>query len=311
MPIAQHPWFRQGYIPDGRRERLVAGLTPEHRRLVLDIYSKLLDTDEAAQEVEDQEFVPIDDRIFTQFMLRERPGRSEKRFNSWMAGWSRNHWLGWFDARAALAVILALVIAGLAGTAAAIYLGDNTVKGPQTGFTALPVMVGLPGGEFLMGSPETEDGHFVDEGPQHRVKIDPFAIARTEVTVGQFADFLMATGYRRTGECILWDRTSLEVRATEDQAAWPGFDQNDDLPVVCVSWQDAQAYLAWLNEIDPPGGYRLPTEAEWEYAVRATTQSAHYWGEITKAAPEFACSYANGADRTLEDFGTGWQRLDI
>lgn len=139
-----------------------------------------------------------------------------------------------------------------------------------------PDMVAVPGGRFAMGSPAQERGRFDSEGPRHWVTVPAFAIGRTDVTVQEFAAFAKATLYEG-GACdwpggISWQS--------------PGFIPLD--PVVCVSWKDAKAYITWLNRRvrglapaapDPDGPYRLPTEAEWEYAARGGTQTARWWGD--------------------------------
>jgi formylglycine-generating enzyme required for sulfatase activity len=129
-----------------------------------------------------------------------------------------------------------------------------------------PEMVIAPKGEFLMGSmPEeiaalTKDygDHFKDEGPQHRVVIPkPFAIGRNAVTFAEWDVFVAAGrgGYRH------------------DDKGWG----RGDRPVIKVSWKDAQAYLTWLSE-QSEAIYRLPSEAEWEYAARAGTVTPFWWG---------------------------------
>lgn len=123
-----------------------------------------------------------------------------------------------------------------------------------------PDMVMVPAGSFVMGSPEDEPGRRHCEGPQHKVTFSkPFAIGRHAVTRGQFAEFARTTGYYAD----LW----------ED----PGFTQDDSHPVVCVNWHDARAYANWLS-IETGVRYRLPTEAEWEYACRAGTTTPFWWG---------------------------------
>ncbi len=151
-------------------------------------------------------------------------------------------------------------------------------------------MVMLPGGRYLMGSTDAESGHFRDEDPQHEVTVAAFAIARTDVTRAEFAAFVQATGWIKVG-CYILNRTWLLDSWSTFRS--PGFSQTDQDPAVCVSWDDAQAYVRWLSA-KTGKTYRLPTEAEWEYAARAGTTTARFWGEDTSDQ----CIYANGADRS-------------
>jgi formylglycine-generating enzyme required for sulfatase activity len=167
-----------------------------------------------------------------------------------------------------------------------------------------PDMVTIPAGSFTMGSPANEANRGSDEGPQRRVALmRGFAVGRTEVTRGQFAAFASATG-RAAGNNCYTDRALRGQWAQDPRGTWrdPGFSQADDHPVVCVSWEDAQAYVAWLNTQAPRGGYRLLTEAEWEYAARAGTTSPYIWG----ADPNAGCAHANGADATARASYAGW-----
>jgi len=140
-----------------------------------------------------------------------------------------------------------------------------------------PEMVRIPPGSFLMGSPKSEAGRFDAEGPQHKVSLAAFALAKTEVTVHDFLGFLEATGYQPL-PCDRLLGLTWEV-AGHGKAYSPGYAEAPDQPAVCLSWFDAQAYLTWLNRRAPGGGYRLPSEAEWEYAARAGTETARWWGE--------------------------------
>lgn len=146
---------------------------------------------------------------------------------------------------------------------------------------------------FRMGSPTTEDGRDDDEGPQHTVTIaKPFAVGIHEVTVGEFRRFVEATARQLGEDCRIWNGQKLQYELEQDRD-WenPGFDQEDDHPVVCVSWHDAQKYTAWLSEVTR-NEYWLLSEAQWEYVARAGTKTARYWGET--AAEQY--KYANGAD---------------
>ncbi len=134
-----------------------------------------------------------------------------------------------------------------------------------------PQLVHIPGGSFTMGMGETEgnDEGFPDERrkwsrPQVSVRVAPFLMGRTEVTVGEFKAFVSVSGHAMGASC--WNQ--------------PRYSQSDQHPVVCVSWIDAQAYVTWLNgRPGKKGTYRLPSEAEWEYAARAGTTTARDWGE--------------------------------
>ncbi len=173
----------------------------------------------------------------------------------------------------------------------------------------LPEMVLIPGGCFMMGSPEHEPGHESDEG-LHRVCLEPFKLAVHEVSVAQFRRFVTATGYRTDAEAGKGDSPGCETLDRADrQTPWglkpwanwrePNRQQrlDDHHPVTCVSWNDALAYVQWLKtETTLP--FRLPTEAEWEYAARAGTSAARFWEADPAASP---CLYANSADR-----GQGW-----
>lgn len=149
-----------------------------------------------------------------------------------------------------------------------------------------PEMVVVPGGKFMMGSPSSEEGRYPDESPQHAVQFDKvFALGQTEVTVAQFRAFVEATGYITTAEKLQgsmfrdpesghWQmRDGLNWRV--DQSGNPS---KDDYPVVHVSWDDAQAYVKWLGA-ETGQSYRLPSEAELEYANRAGTATAYWWGD--------------------------------
>jgi formylglycine-generating enzyme required for sulfatase activity len=170
--------------------------------------------------------------------------------------------------------------------------------------TECPEMVVVPPGRFQMGSPASEAGRHSDEGPVREVRIGyALAVGRYEVTRREFGRFVAATGYRTEAERNVLVQGCLGRRGSTFENVsslnWrnPGFDQGEDHPVVCVSWNDAQAYLKWLNESVPGRGYRLLSEAEWEYAARAGRGSARFpWGDDANAQEQ--CAWANGADLT-------------
>jgi len=123
--------------------------------------------------------------------------------------------------------------------------------------------------------------------PVHEVCVDDFSIARYEVMVGEFLEFVKETGYRTDAEeqdgCHGWTSSGQPEKREEWNWRNPGFPQSEKDPVVCVSWNDTLEYIKWLNRKEG-GHYRLPTEAEWEYAARSRGKGHQYsWGnEILK-----------------------------
>jgi formylglycine-generating enzyme required for sulfatase activity/uncharacterized caspase-like protein len=146
---------------------------------------------------------------------------------------------------------------------------------PTTGMR----FVRVDGDCFQMGSPASEDGRDSDER-QHRVCVDDFALAAHEVTNRQYR---------------LFERN-------HDSKDYEGHSLNgDEQPAVYVSWEEATAYAEWLSERTGKR-FRLPTEAQWEYAARAGSTSARFWGQT----PEQACRYANVADKTAKREWSNW-----
>jgi formylglycine-generating enzyme required for sulfatase activity len=156
-----------------------------------------------------------------------------------------------------------------------------------------PEMVVIPSGKFEMGLADFRKVRRPTEGPAREVSIPgTFAIGKTEVTWSEYARFVRETS--RTGG-MGCDTYNAKRFRTNAQAAWnsPGFPQTENDPVVCVSWDDAKAYAEWLG-VKTGHNYRLITEAEWEYVVRAGTKSERFWGEN----PADACRFGNVADAT-------------
>ncbi|HYT88673.1 MAG TPA: SUMF1/EgtB/PvdO family nonheme iron enzyme [Gemmataceae bacterium] len=144
-----------------------------------------------------------------------------------------------------------------------------------------------PPGTFLMGSPPGEEGrepHPGDDESQHRVTLSRgFHLGIYPVTRGQFARFVEASGYRtqaeREGGAHYWTGTEWKLDPAKNWRS-PGFQQTDDHPVVCISWNDSVAFCEWLTTQMRNGGRcRLPLEAEWEYACRAGTTTPFSFGE--------------------------------
>ena len=157
--------------------------------------------------------------------------------------------------------------------------------------------VRIPGGCFQMGQSSTEkkqliadrgkekyEKYYNDERPRHEVCVDAFYMGKYEVTVGQWRDFIRDTNYSTDAEkdaggkegCYSYGDGGWKWRDGRD---WdnPGFSQSASQPVACVSYNDVMAFTEWLNKKEN-NSFRLPTEAEWEYAARGKRNTIRYWG---------------------------------
>ncbi len=149
------------------------------------------------------------------------------------------------------------------------YQGINLTGAPAY----LPPVITIPTGPFLMGSDKAHDPDTLDdETPQYWVEVDTFQIAKYPVTVAEYA-LAVRAGAVREPPADLWDAG----------VTWVTQQQHPDHPVVCVSWQDAMAYIAWLSKATGQRGWRLPAEAEWEKAARwdsrANASRIYPWGD--------------------------------
>ena len=152
--------------------------------------------------------------------------------------------------------------------------GGMVFKDPVTGME----LVFVKGGCFDMG--DTFGDGRDNEKPVHNICISDFYMGKYEVTVGQFKRFTNATDYRTEAEkgdgCYYWTGSKVEIDRDKN---WrnPGFVQTDTHPVVCVSWNDTSAFLEWVSR-QSNKSYRLPTEAEWEYAARSSGKKERFAG---------------------------------
>ncbi len=188
------------------------------------------------------------------------------------------------------------------------HLGTNVEMTNTVGMK----MILIPPGEFLMGSSDeqiaaaakvaeeinaeavTKDRIAKVERPQHRVVITkPFRMGATEVTMAQFKKF-SATGFRTEAEKLVKDATS-ETYLT------PGYAVTDDSPAAVITWNDAMAYCQWLSDVEK-ATYRLPTEAEWEYACRAGTTTQFSFGDDLHDLEQFAW-FRNNSDLRSHEVG--------
>ena len=156
----------------------------------------------------------------------------------------------------------------------------KTWKEPITGME----FVYLPAGCFLMGSPQTEVGREPDEGPVHEVCLDGFWMGKTEVTNAQYRTFHKAHNSKD------FQKVSLN---------------GDPQPAVHVAGEDADSFAQWLTTKNgDTNKFRLPTEAEWEYACRAGTDASRYWGDDSNQT----CDFENVADQTAKKLW-GWEEV--
>lgn len=167
-------------------------------------------------------------------------------------------------------------------------LRDNLRNGGQG-----PLMIVLPAGQFTMGSPSSERGHVKNEAPQIGVVFSqPVAISRYEVTRAELSSFFDAHPGaidEAMGCSVYRDKKWRLDSGASFQTT--GYRQAADHPAACVDWELANAYAAWMSE-QTGENYRLPTEAEWEYAARAGTQTPFFFGDDA----DEGCGHMNGAD---------------
>ncbi|MBV8657692.1 MAG: formylglycine-generating enzyme family protein [Burkholderiales bacterium] len=178
-----------------------------------------------------------------------------------------------------------------------------------------PPTVTIPAGDFTMGTnvdPVGDGLHNPLETPAHKVHIASFRLAQYTTTVAQFKEFVDATGYKTGDQCWQWTRPGadgMELKMAPGSWNTPAYAPSGYHPVMCVSWDDAQAYAAWLSR-ETGRHYRLPSEAEWEYAARAGTTTRYPFGDD----PAGLCRFANVLDQTgkaafKRDHGLDWNAI--
>lgn len=172
----------------------------------------------------------------------------------------------------------------------------ETIPGSTVKFDMVPI----PGGTFLMGSPESEPGRQANEGPQHPVTVRPFWMGKLEVTWDEY-DL-----YWKQEEGAKRDKQTLEDKAADavSRPTPPYADETfghgrEGHPVICITHHAAMEYCRWLS-LKTRKTYRLPTEAEWEYAARAGTKTAYFFGDDPKPLGDYAWYAANAEDVTHE-----------
>jgi formylglycine-generating enzyme required for sulfatase activity len=157
-----------------------------------------------------------------------------------------------------------------------------------------PEMVEVPAGRFVMGEELDRRRREPNEDPAHEVVLTrAFAMGRYEVTLGEYRAFVAATGDEPAGGCKVWKNG---IRDDDGSKNWldPGYPTDDRQPVVCINWDEAEAYTKWLSKTTGKR-YRLPTEAEWEYTARSGGATRFWWGD------HFVAGQAN-----CRDCGSDW-----
>ena len=184
--------------------------------------------------------------------------------------------------------------------------GDNFQAQLSSGGQG-PEMIVVPGGRFRMG--DLSGAGDTDEKPVHEVRIEQFAVGRYEITKDQYGTFVSASGYRTDAENNAGGNEGCYAYQGGTDFGWttgtswrnPGFSQAGSEPVVCISWNDAKAYVTWLGR-ETGKRYRLLSESEWEYVARAGSKSKFSWGNDDNGG----CRHANGADQSAKSRFSGW-----
>jgi formylglycine-generating enzyme required for sulfatase activity len=170
----------------------------------------------------------------------------------------------------------------------------NSIPGSDVTFEMVPI----PGGEFVMGSPESEKSHKPDEGPQHRVKISPFWMGKYEVTWEEYLIFQYRDDELKLRESHPTDANvnALSDAVTRPSSPYPdmsfGMGKQKGKPVISMTQHAASKYCHWLSA-KTGQFYRLPTEAEWEYACRAGTTTTYYFGDDGTKLKDYGWYYDN------------------
>ena len=154
-----------------------------------------------------------------------------------------------------------------------------------------PSMVTIPAGQFEMGGAKAK------QQPIHQVAINAFKLSKYEVTVKEFRQFIAATGHATNNECWVWQEVTKDhdwgINIHKGNWQTPKYAPSANHPVMCVTWQDAKSYASWLSE-KTGKSYRLPTEAEWEYAARAGSKTDYPFGND----PKQLCEHGNILDQS-------------
>ncbi len=169
----------------------------------------------------------------------------------------------------------------------------------------VPSMVSIPAGKFTMGS-DGGEGFKVFHSPAHDVRVNAFQLSQYEVTVKEFRKFVDDTQRKTKTQCWKRKTGTDEIEMVDGQWNSSAYAPTENHPVMCIGRDDAKAYAAWLSK-KTGNQYRLPSEAEWEYAARAGSEENYFFGNDERRL----CEYANVLDESgsaafKRDLGVDW-----
>jgi formylglycine-generating enzyme required for sulfatase activity len=190
----------------------------------------------------------------------------------------------------------------------------NTIPGTKVSYSMVPIR----GGEFMMGSPDSEPSHNADEGPQHKVKIEPFWMEKCEVTWNEYELFMYPDELKQGSPTTGTSNYTSELVDAVARPSKPYVEMSfgmgkDGYPAISMTQHAANIYCEWLSA-KTGHFYRLPTEAEYEYACRAGTTTAYFFGDDPKNLGQYAW-FADNSDSKYQKVGTKkpnpWGLYDI
>ncbi|KAA5544680.1 formylglycine-generating enzyme family protein [Roseiconus nitratireducens] len=185
------------------------------------------------------------------------------------------------------------------------YMVPYTFRVPGTDKTV--EMIPVPGGEYLMGSPESEADRRDDEGPQIKVTVDPMWVSKTEVTWGLYKEYMNLYGifkqFESSGKRPVDDSNKVDAITAPTELYDPTFTyeygEEPNQPAVTMTQYAAQQFTKWLSLITG-NQYRLPTEAEWEYAARGGTKTAYSWGDESDDIDDYSWYFDNADEGQVD-----------
>lgn len=190
----------------------------------------------------------------------------------------------------------------------------NNIPGSKVPYAMVPI----PGGEFVMGSPESEANRNADEGPQHKVKIEPFWMEKCEVTWNEYELFMYPDEMKQAAQTTGTSNYTSDLADAVARPSKPYVEMSfgmgkDGFPAISMTQHACNIYCQWLSA-KTGHFYRLPTEAEWEYAARAGTKTAYFFGDDPKDLGDYAW-YADNSDSKYQKVGmkkpNPWGLYDI